>query len=46
MEQAGKEVIERNVEGYGGGDVVGFTTIDDITGLPQDQSAGEQGEHP
>src|SRR3990170_6734546 len=38
MEQAGKKIIERNIQRYCGHDVVGFTAMDHLAGLVQYQS--------
>ena len=45
MEQAGKKVEDRNVQGHGRHDVVGFAAVDDAAGLVEDQACHEQHEH-
>ena len=45
MQQAGKPVEDRYVQGHGRHDVVGFAAVDDAAGLVEDQTRHEQIEY-
>lgn len=45
VQQAGKQVEQRDVQGNGRHDVVGLAAIDDAAGFIQDQATHQQDEH-